>query len=63
MTFLRLRFALTAACCWRPPWPGGHLARRGDRGHLAVAGILMHGVYLGGVFMAIRLGLRRGCRP
>ena len=31
-----------------------------DWGHLALAGLLMHGVYLGGVFVAIRLGLEAG---
>ena len=62
MTFLALRFALTAvvlalaALATRAPWPG----RAADLGHLAVAGVLMHGVYLGGVFVAIRLGLEAG---
>ena len=62
MTFLALRFALTAAClavvaaAWRAPWP----PRPRDWGHLALAGLLMHGVYLGGVFIAIRLGLEAG---
>jgi drug/metabolite transporter (DMT)-like permease len=50
MTFLALRFALSAACLalaalvWRAPWP----RRPRDWLHLAVAGLLMHGVYLGG---------------
>lgn len=62
MTFLALRFGITAACLavgavvWGAPWP----ARVGDWGHLAVAGLLMHGIYLGGVFVAIRLGLEAG---
>ena len=62
MTFLALRFGITAVCLavgavlWRAPWP----ARIGDWGHLAVAGLLMHGIYLGGVFVAIRLGLEAG---
>jgi drug/metabolite transporter (DMT)-like permease len=62
MTFLALRFALTAAILGpvalltRAPWP----RRRVDYLHLAVAGLLMHGVYLGGVFVAIRLGLEAG---
>ena len=62
MTFLALRFAITAACLavlailWRAQWP----ARARDWGHLALAGLLMHGVYLGGVFVAIRLGLEAG---
>lgn len=62
MTFLSLRFALTAAILGPAallagaPWP-----RRGrDLAHLAVAGLLMHAVYLGGVFLAIRLGLEAG---
>lgn len=62
MTFLALRFALTAALLglaalvWRAPWP----RRPADWGHLAVSGLLMHGVYLGGVFVAIRMGLEAG---
>lgn len=62
MTFLSLRFSITAACLaavavlWRVPWP----SRLVDWSHLAVAGLLMHGVYLGGVFVAIRLGLEAG---
>jgi drug/metabolite transporter (DMT)-like permease len=62
MTFLSLRFALTAGCLaavaavWRAPWPG----RAAEWGHLAMAGLLMHGAYLGGVFVAIRLGLEAG---
>jgi drug/metabolite transporter (DMT)-like permease len=62
MTFLALRFALTAALLGlaalllRAAWP----PRPADWGHLAVAGLLMHGVYLGGVFVAIRLGLEAG---
>ncbi|MFO1047793.1 MAG: DMT family transporter [Geminicoccaceae bacterium] len=62
MTFLALRFGITAVCLavgavlWRAPWT----ARIGDWGHLAVAGLLMHGLYLGGVFIAIRLGLEAG---
>jgi drug/metabolite transporter (DMT)-like permease len=62
MTFLTLRFALTAAllagaaALLRAPWP----RRPADWGHLSVAGLLMHGVYLGGVFVAIRLGLEAG---
>ncbi|MGD9507347.1 MAG: DMT family transporter [Geminicoccaceae bacterium] len=62
MTFLSLRFLITAVCLamiaglWRATWPN----RPVDWGHLAVAGLLMHGVYLGGVFVAIRLGLEAG---
>jgi drug/metabolite transporter (DMT)-like permease len=32
----------------------------GERGHLMVSGLLLHGVYLGGVFAAIKLGLSAG---
>ena len=62
MTFLALRFALTAALLAlvamvsRVAWP----RRPIDVVHLAVAGLLMHGFYLGGVFIAIRLGLEAG---
>ena len=31
-----------------------------ERGHLMVSGLLLHGVYLGGVFAAIKLGLSAG---
>ena len=47
---------LVAALVWRAPWP----RRPADWGHLAVSGLLMHGVYLGGVFVAIRMGLEAG---
>jgi drug/metabolite transporter (DMT)-like permease len=33
---------------------------RRERGHLMVSGLLLHGVYLGGVFAAIKLGLSAG---
>lgn len=62
MTFLSLRFAFTilllglAALAAGARWP----RRPADWGHLAVAGFLMHAVYLGGVFVAIRLGLEAG---
>ncbi len=36
-------------------WPRGRLA-----GHVAVTGMLVHGVYLGGVFYAIELGMPAG---
>lgn len=57
LTFLSLRFALASAALalWalatRSPWPGG---RQGA--HLALVGALLHGGYLGGVFVAIWLG-------
>lgn len=37
-------------------WPQGGRAR----GHIAVAGLLVHGLYLGGVFVAISRGLPAG---
>ena len=61
-TFLALRMALAAgllgAVAWitRAPWP----ADLGVAGHTAVAGLLVHGVYLGGVFWAIDRGLAAG---
>lgn len=61
-TFLTLRFvaviALLAAvaAATRAPWPKDwRLA-----GHLAVSGLLVHGLYLGGVFAAIGAGLPSG---
>lgn len=62
LTFLSIRFMLTiaflgvAAMVARAPWP----RRPADWLHLAVAGLLMHGTYLGGVFVAIGLGLEAG---
>lgn len=61
-TFLSLRFAgvialLTAvAMATRAPWPGS----RALVGHLAISGLLVHGLYLGGVFAAIAVGLPSG---
>jgi drug/metabolite transporter (DMT)-like permease len=61
LTFLALRtgaavvlLALLIAAT-RPAWPGWSRV-----GHSAVAGILVHGVYLGGVFVAMRLGMSAG---
>ena len=61
-TFLVLRFAfvvvllLPIAVALRARWPpsGGQVL------HLAVAGILVHGGYLGGVFSAIHAGMSAG---
>ena len=62
LTFLALRFALAAALLAPLAWWLGSRwpARPADWGHLALAGILMHGAYLGGVFVAIGLGLEAG---
>ena len=60
-TFLALRFALLvvilglAVPALRAPWPSLPLA-----GHLAVSGLLVHGVYLAGVFGAIHRGVPSG---
>lgn len=61
-TFLAIRFALVVAIlagvavATRAPWP----ADRRLVGHLAVSGLLVHAVYLGGVFAAIHRGLPSG---
>jgi drug/metabolite transporter (DMT)-like permease len=62
LTFLTLRFALAAvlllglALATRAPWPKSF----GQTLHLCVAGVLLHAVYLGGVFTAISLGVEAG---
>ena len=62
LTFLTLRYGLAAALlvavalATRAPWPG----RRAELGHYAAAGLLVHGVYLGGVFLGISLGVEAG---
>ncbi len=61
LTFLALRFALVvaimvpAALLLGATWPTPRTA-----GHVAVVGLLIHGVYLGGVFVAISLGMSAG---
>lgn len=61
LTFLEIRYlALVAilvplALMSRAKWPSWRLA-----GHIAVAGVLVHAVYLGGVFLAIAHGLSAG---
>jgi drug/metabolite transporter (DMT)-like permease len=47
---------LVLAVLSKAPWP----ARRMDWLHIGVAGLLIHGVYLGGVFIAISMGLPSG---
>ena len=60
-TFLALRFALAAillaliAWAFGAPWPRGR-----NWGHSMVVGVLIHGVYLGGVFWAIDRGMPAG---
>jgi drug/metabolite transporter (DMT)-like permease len=62
LTFLLIRYALVLvlmsliALAMRAPWPRG--ARQWL--HIGTAGLLLHGVYLGGVFMAISKGLPAG---
>ena len=62
LTFLALRYGLAAALlalaalATRAPWP----SRPVEAGHCAVAGLLVHGVYLGGVFVGISLGVEAG---
>jgi len=62
LAFLTWRYALSLACftiwvAWsRATWP------RDQRqwGHLALTGVLMHGVYLGGVWAAVKQGMPAG---
>jgi drug/metabolite transporter (DMT)-like permease len=62
MTFLALRMALATlllcgvALLTRAPWPRGTTAVA----HTAIAGLLVHGCYLGGVFWAIDRGQAAG---
>jgi drug/metabolite transporter (DMT)-like permease len=60
--FLAVRYALSvlAFLVWvtlaRAPWPQGRV----QWAHLAVAGVLMHAGYLGGVWAAVKIGLGAG---
>ncbi len=60
--FLALRYGLSALCfvAWivlsRVAWPQG----RAQWLHLAVTGVLLHAGYLGGVWLAVKLGLGAG---
>lgn len=61
-SFLAVRYALSIACflpwIWwaKVRWPSG----RAQWGHLAVVGVLMHAVYLGGVWAAVKAGMGSG---
>jgi len=61
LTFLALRMALvvpimgTIALATRARWPSG-----AEIGHSLAAGAMVHGVYLGGVFVAIHQGVPAG---
>jgi drug/metabolite transporter (DMT)-like permease len=61
-TFLLIRFVIVAALLagiaflWQAPWPGSWA----QAGHIALAGLLVQGVYLGGVFAAIHAGVPVG---
>jgi drug/metabolite transporter (DMT)-like permease len=62
LTFLSVRYCIAAtllallALATRAPWP----RRMADVGHYAVAGLLIHALYLGGVFLGISLGVEAG---
>lgn len=62
LTFLSIRYALSLLCflVWigvaRVSWPRG----RQQWLHLSVSGVLIHAGYLGGVWMAIKLGMGSG---
>lgn len=61
LTFLSVRFALVVplmlllALMMRAAWP-----TRAEAGHSAIVGLLLHGSYLGGVFIAIAQGVPAG---
>ena len=62
LTFLALRFGIVAVAllalslATRAPWPSGWT----QVGHIAIAGLLVHGVYLGGVFASLFHGVQAG---
>ncbi len=62
LTLLSLRYGLvllimgSVALATRAPWPASPTHWM----HIGLSGLLVHGVYLGGVFTAIRLGLPAG---
>ena len=62
MTFLAMRYALSMLCfgAWvlaaGVAWPRDRVQWM----HLGVTGVLMHGIYLGGVWSAVKLGMGAG---
>ena len=62
LTFLFVRYLAVIALMWgiaiatKAPWP----AHGRDWGHIGIAGLMLHAGYLGGVFVAISLGLPAG---
>lgn len=62
LTFLLIRYLLVIglmaciAMLTRAPWP----QRRSEWLHIGISGLLLHGAYLGGVFIAISKGLPAG---
>lgn len=62
LTFLLIRYVAViaimtlVAMLWRAPWPTAPRAWF----HIGMTGLLVHGVYLGGVFIAISRGLPAG---
>lgn len=62
LTFLMVRFVAAAAClallafAVQAPWPASRIAWRNG----LIAGVLLHGGYLGAVFWAIKQGLPAG---
>ena len=61
-TFLAIRFlavaTILAVVAWitKAPWPDNHK----DKAHIAAVGLLVHGIYLGGIFGGISLGVTAG---
>jgi drug/metabolite transporter (DMT)-like permease len=61
LTFLAVRMAFVVlilggiALIWRAPWPSSR-----EAGHSLAAGLMVHGLYLGGVFTAISHGVPAG---
>ncbi|WP_417515993.1 DMT family transporter [Minwuia sp.] len=62
LTFLVMRFALVVlglgifCLIVRAPWP----KRWQDWAHIALVGVMLHAIYLGGVFVSISLGVEAG---